>query len=351
MLKGEGQAALEVTNGDGLSESPRFTWLMAALLFGVGGAIGALSLLLPHPDAFDDTALWTNVALSFAATGVCLFGAARWPLGPLYALVALGVIAVSRAGYYSHDPSGFYTLFYVWIGLYAVFFFSRGVAVLYLAEIALAYAWLLIADDANAAAARWVTTIGTLVLGAVLIDALVGRVRRIARESASIARERADLMAALAEVARTDELTGLPNRRAWDEALDRELARAQRESTPLCIGIVDLDRFKDYNDVNGHQAGDRVLKQLAAAWRDELRRTDVLARYGGEEFALALPGCDLGDAGNLIERLRAATPGGQTASAGLVLWDGDESAEHLFGRADKALYEAKETGRDRIVTG
>ena len=192
---------------------------MAALLFGVGGAIGALSLLLPHPDAFDDAALWSNIALSFAATGVCLFGAARWRLGPLYALVALGVIAVTRAGYHSHDPSGFYTLFYVWIGLYAVFFFSRGVAVLYLAEIALAYAWLLIADDANAAAARWVTTIGTLVLGAVLIDALVGRVRRIARESASIARERADLMAALAEVARTDELTGLPNRRAWDEAL------------------------------------------------------------------------------------------------------------------------------------
>ncbi len=175
--------------------------------------------------------------------------------------------------------------------------------------------------------------------------------RRTARESASIARERADLMAALVEVARTDDLTGLPNRRAWDEALDRELARARRESTPLCIGIIDLDRFKDYNDVNGHQAGDRVLKQLAAAWREELRTTDILARYGGEEFAFALPGCDLGDAATLVERLRAATPAGQTASAGLVLWDGDESAEHLFGRADKALYQAKASGRDRIVTG
>ena len=121
-------------------------------------------------------------------------------------------------------------------------------------------------------------------------------------------------MATLAEVARTDDLTGLPNRRAWDEALERELARAQRDvDARSASAIVDLDRFKDYNDVHGHQAGDRLLKQLAAAWGAELRATDVLARYGGEEFALALPGCDLDDAGLLVERLRAATPAEQTA--------------------------------------
>jgi diguanylate cyclase (GGDEF)-like protein len=82
-----------------------------------------------------------------------------------------------------------------------------------------------------------------------------------------------------------------------------------------------------------------------------LRATDILARYGGEEFALALPGCDLTDAGVLVERLRGATPAEQTASAGLVRWDGAESAERLFGRADKALYAAKDAGRDRIVNG
>jgi diguanylate cyclase (GGDEF)-like protein len=256
---------------------------------------------------------------------------------------------VTRAAYYSHDPNGFYGLFYVWIGLYAVFFLSRRASALYLLGIGAAFAALLVAENVDAALARWVTTMGTIVLGAFLIDSLVRRVRRIAIESAAIARERAELMAALAEVARTDDLTGLANRRAWDEALERELARAKRESTPLCICIVDLDRFKDYNDVNGHQAGDRVLKQLSAAWGAELRATDVLARYGGEEFALALPGCDLDDASMLVERLRAATPAGQTASAGLVLWDGEESAERIFGRADKALYEAKESGRDRIV--
>jgi diguanylate cyclase (GGDEF)-like protein len=183
-----------------------------------------------------------------------------------------------------------------------------------------------------------------------MIDVLVRRLRRSASESAALARERAELMATLAEVARTDDLTGLPNRRAWDEALERELARAERESSPLCIGLADLDRFKNYNDDFGHQAGDRLLKQIAASWATELRTTDVLARYGGEEFALALAGCDIEDGRILVERLRAATPENQTCSVGLVTWDGKESAEKLFGRADKALYAAKESGRDRVVT-
>jgi diguanylate cyclase (GGDEF)-like protein len=329
----------------------RLGWVMLAVLYGCGATIGALSVLLPHPESFDDEALWSNIALAYAGAVICLIGARRWGIRGLYAMVALGVFAVSRATYYSHDPSGFYSLFYVWIGLYVVFFFRRPVAVLYLLGVAAAYAILLAIEDQNAALARWVTTVGTIVLAAVLIDSLFRRVRRMAAESAAIARERAELMATLAEVARTDDLTGLANRRAWDEALDRELARARREETPLSIGILDLDRFKDYNDVHGHQAGDRLLKQLAAAWRQDLRVTDVIARYGGEEFALALPGCDLMDATALIERLRASTPAEQTVSAGLAVWDGQESAESLFGRADRALYAAKEGGRDRIVAG
>jgi diguanylate cyclase (GGDEF)-like protein len=347
---GEGTEALTET-AEGSIESPRFMWVMLAILFGSGAIIGALSLLVPHPESFDERALWSNEAVAFAGSAISFYGARRWPVWPIYLMMGVGVLAVTRAAYYSHDPSGFYTMFYVWIGLYVVFFFRRAIAFIYLSAVAIAYALLLVVEHQNASLARWVTTIGTIVLAAFLIDSLVNRVRRMAHESASIARERAELMATLAEVARTDDLTGLANRRAWDEAVDRELARAKRDSTPLCICIVDLDRFKDYNDVHGHQSGDRLLKQLAAAWGAELRATDVLARYGGEEFALALPGCDLNDAAILVERLRAATPAEQTASAGLVRWDGQESAERLFGRADKALYVAKDAGRDRIVNG
>ena len=173
---------------------------------------------------------------------------------------------------------------------------------------------------------------------------------RMLAAEAAIALDRADLLARLEQSARTDDLTGLPNRRAWEEQLPRELARAEREEAPVCVAMLDLDRFKDFNDDRGHQAGDRLLKQSAAAWATQLRTTDMLARYGGEEFALVLPGCTLSDGQMLVERLRAAMPDDQTVSAGIAQWDGEETPELLVGRADRALYAAKKGGRDRLYT-
>jgi diguanylate cyclase (GGDEF)-like protein len=166
---------------------------------------------------------------------------------------------------------------------------------------------------------------------------------------AGAAMERAHLLSRLEAVARTDDLTGLRNRRAWEEELPRELARAARDGSPLSVAMLDLDHFKRFNDERGHQAGDRLLKQCASAWAGRLRVIDVLARYGGEEFALALPGCSLEDALALVESLRSATPGGQTCSAGVACWYGKEGPEDLLGRADRALYSAKRAGRDRTV--
>jgi diguanylate cyclase (GGDEF)-like protein len=171
---------------------------------------------------------------------------------------------------------------------------------------------------------------------------------RMLATEAALAIDRADLLAQLEVSARTDDLTGLPNRRAWEEQLPRELARAERESAPVCVAMLDLDRFKDFNDDRGHQAGDRLLEQSAAAWATQLRSTDMLARYGGEEFALVLPGCTLADGQLLVERLRSAMPDEQTVSAGLAAWDGKEGLELLVGRADRALYSAKKAGRDRL---
>jgi diguanylate cyclase (GGDEF)-like protein len=117
----------------------------------------------------------------------------------------------------------------------------------------------------------------------------------------------------------------------------------------MCMAMLDLDHFKLFNDELGHQAGDRLLKAAASAWRHQLRSTDTLTRYGGEEFAAVLPSCELEDAVHLIERVRAATPAGQTCSAGVARWDGEETPEQLVLRADQALYEAKHSGRDRVV--
>jgi len=173
---------------------------------------------------------------------------------------------------------------------------------------------------------------------------------RMLAAEAAIALDRARLLVQLQETARTDDLTGLPNRRAWDEELPRELARAARDARPVCVAMLDLDRFKRFNDDRGHQAGDRLLKQAAAAWSSQLRSSDMLARYGGEEFSLLLPGCTLDSARTIVQRLRAAMPDGETVSAGIASWDEVEDADALIGRADRALYEAKRAGRDRLVT-
>jgi diguanylate cyclase (GGDEF)-like protein/PAS domain S-box-containing protein len=164
------------------------------------------------------------------------------------------------------------------------------------------------------------------------------------------AAEREALMAEVQEMARSDALTGLPNRRALDDQLPREMARALRLGSPLCLAIIDIDHFKIYNDTYGHVAGDTVLCDCAAAWDSELRGEDSILRFGGEEFLVVLPTCEPADAAAIIERLRGATPAGQTCSAGLAVWRPGESVDDLVGRADAALYKAKEAGRDRLIS-
>jgi diguanylate cyclase (GGDEF)-like protein/PAS domain S-box-containing protein len=161
--------------------------------------------------------------------------------------------------------------------------------------------------------------------------------------------DRTAFLTHIQSLAATDELTGMPNRRRWQEELDREMARARRKGAPLCVAILDLDDFKAYNDAGGHQAGDRLLKLAGKAWSQGLRATDMLARYGGDEFALLLPDCPLDEAFRVVERMRSGTPGGATASVGVAYTEGSEEAEALVARADSALFEAKRRGRNAVV--
>ena len=167
----------------------------------------------------------------------------------------------------------------------------------------------------------------------------------LAHEIAAVV-ARQDVLDQLADEALKDPLTGLPNRRAWDAQIGAAMAGG---AEPVAVAMFDIDRFKQFNDSYGHPAGDRLLRETAAAWRAEIRADDFLARLGGEEFGLLLTGRDTGSVQRLVERLRHAMPTGQTASAGIALRDGNETPDELLSRADQALYQAKEAGRDRSV--
>ncbi|HET9739719.1 MAG TPA: GGDEF domain-containing protein, partial [Solirubrobacteraceae bacterium] len=181
-----------------------------------------------------------------------------------------------------------------------------------------------------------------------LPDAPAGVLRLLAAQAA-VAIEHATLRSRMGALALSDGLTGLVTRRVWDEEVPRELARARRGDSPLSLAVLDLDNMGAFNMVRGEREGDRLLKETAARWRGELREVDLLARLEGTEFGVLLPSCGLGEAVDVLDRVRAATPRGQTASAGVARWDGEEPAELLLIRAQDALAAAKEAGRNLTI--
>jgi diguanylate cyclase (GGDEF)-like protein len=189
----------------------------------------------------------------------------------------------------------------------------------------------------------WAVVISSATLSVLVVVRMAGLLRRVQSQAGR-----------LAELARTDGLTGLLNRRSADAEITRLCARAQIEGLPFTVAMIDVDRFKSFNDTFGHQAGDRLLAESAGAWRralgvDDARGRRVLARYGGEEFMVLLLGTTPAEAVELLQRARAVTPAGQTISVGVATWDGVEQGAALVHRADLALYSAKRNGRDRVV--
>lgn len=163
----------------------------------------------------------------------------------------------------------------------------------------------------------------------------------------------------VSELVREDQLTGALNRRGLDEAVDVELKRADRNKSPFSVALIDIDNFKKLNDTLGHQAGDRALTHLTQVIKETLRPTDAVGRYGGEEFLILLPGTNLEAAVETIQRLQRDLTKKfflhnndkilVTFSAGVALRADGEDQEDLIGRADKAMYHAKQTGKNRVV--
>jgi diguanylate cyclase len=172
----------------------------------------------------------------------------------------------------------------------------------------------------------------------------------------------AELEKALAvanEAAIADPLTGALNRRGFNDAYLREMARARRSGVPFALALIDLDDFKHLNDTLGHHAGDKVLVRLVEVLRKSMRPSDEICRLGGEEFVLMLHDASLSDAAAAVSRFlgeysRQRVPGIETKltfSAGVVMQRLDESFEQVMQRADVAAYAAKRAGKNRVVTG
>lgn len=172
---------------------------------------------------------------------------------------------------------------------------------------------------------------------------------------AALALDNARLLARLHTMASTDGLTGLANRRAFDVRLRTELSRSRRSGVPTSLAVVDIDRFKALNDAHGHLVGDDVLREVAGQLRETCRDVDLVARYGGEEFAVVLPDTDPAGARMAAERLRrsvagGATPVAVTVSVGVATAEAGrlQSPEALLAAADRALYAAKQSGRNQV---
>ena len=170
----------------------------------------------------------------------------------------------------------------------------------------------------------------------------------------SVALGREELVRQLEHLSRADPLTGLGNRRAFDETLTAELARARRAGTPVGLLVIDVDHFKAFNDRHGHQAGDDALMSVAGVLQREARAEDRACRVGGEEFAVLLPGADEAAAMAVAERIRRGVerlPAQEpiTVSLGVASTTGDDDPDALFAQADSRLYAAKEAGRNRVV--
>jgi diguanylate cyclase (GGDEF)-like protein len=279
----------------------------------------------------------------------------------LRTLVALALVAALAAvGLldYVTGPWVSFALFYVAPVLAAAWWLGRGPALL--AALTAGVAWF----EAEAWGHRGEPTRSLLwnslsrLAMLVAMAAMVVRIREDRRRLKDMNVQLATLLDAEEKLARTDALTGLPNRRAFLERLSDELARARRSGQPVCIAYIDIDNFKRINDAKGHVEGDEFLKQVAQAVRETIRASDVAARLGGDEFAVLFTDAKRSAVEPLARRLltRARSLGERHpgldvgASVGMAWFESaPDSPEQLLDRADGAMYEAKSAGKHRFA--
>jgi diguanylate cyclase (GGDEF)-like protein/putative nucleotidyltransferase with HDIG domain len=315
-----------------------------AVLFAAGASLAALTVALPHPARTNVLGLLAIVANAYLVAGMLYTQAARLPAWTLHPTLAWGSTLITGVAYFSGESPSPLVFFYLWVFLYASYFFTRRQAAAQIVYVGVAYGALLGArPPVGGIPAWWLVGMGTLLVGAMVIMAMRARVEL--------------LIARLYDASRTDPLTKLSNRRGFREMLDLELERARRGGTAMGVLVGDLDDFKDVNDRFGNRVGDIALQRVARLLSEREPQVDATARVGGGEFALIVPETEHDSAFALAERLRcelrkefADDPNPLTISFGLSVYpEHGETAASLLRAADDALFAAKQRGRNRTV--
>jgi len=323
---------------DKLRLNKRLMAYTAAAMYGGAAFDGSIEGFLPGDPGFAIAPVLVAVATTLV---LVIIG----PRLPRLALAALGPIGVAMIAYAlsATTGAGDGAVLYMWPVLWTTFFFGRRGAISIVAFIGVAHAiTLLVLPAASSYPGRWVDVMVSVSVVAVVVLTLV--------------RRNDLLLTQLAEDARTDALTGLLNRRGFDERASLELAHARREGRSIAVITFDIDHFKRINDEFGHEIGDRVLARAGALLAVQSRDIDVAARFGGDEFVVLLPGCASDDAELFAERVRGALAVDHPAelptvgvSAGILAAVAPASIAVMLQGADSALYNAKRAGRDRTV--
>lgn len=313
---------------------------IGAVLFAIAAFVLLLGLALPHQPQVDETGMLLVALASAALAAICGFGQARLPMWAYNVLTAVGTGIITLSLIFNGErhgaQSGQEELFYLWIAFGAAYFFTRVMTAVQVALVAVGFGIaLLVIQPGDAALSRWLTVVALVAGAAIVVRLLSERIQTLLSEQRL--------------VARTDYLTGLVNRRAFEESLIAELARVRRGGPAFSVIVADLDAFKDVNDHLGHATGDLVLTTTARVLEEQARTGDVIARLGGDEFALLLPGTDYDGACDLARRLTVGLcehPAAPELRVGLSTGaaeygDDGVTMDELLLSADRRLYEAK----------
>jgi diguanylate cyclase (GGDEF)-like protein/putative nucleotidyltransferase with HDIG domain len=324
--------------------APGFTARILAALFTAGATLALLTVVLPHSAHADTVGMLAIVAIAYSVAALLCWHAERVAESLLPLALGAGTTLISGVSYFSAQTPSPLIFLYLWVFLYSAYFFTTRMMLAQIAYVAVTYAFVLAARSAvQRDTAWWLVGVGTMVVAAGVI--------RLMRDHVET------LIARLYDSARSDPLTGLPNRRGFREALDLELARARRSDGRLTVIVGDLDGLKEVNDRSGRRRGDAALQRVAEVLSRGKREIDVAARVGGEEFALVLADTDEHGAFVIAERLRCevrdefrshTVP--LTISFGVAGYPRNgETAAALLRATGEALQAAKWNGRDRTM--